>query len=128
MYKRFNDTIKSKLTEKNKSLRELCREAGIDASFLSKVLKNKRNPPSSEKILFRLARALEVNPLKLVLFTGKIPEKYYDLFCSDKFIDWISAGEYPGEKKPAAVSPPVKKQFPAEKTRRGQAEMSEELL
>ncbi|MEW6040455.1 MAG: helix-turn-helix transcriptional regulator [Elusimicrobiota bacterium] len=127
MYKRFNNAVLTGLKERNISLRELCRASGIDASFLSKVLKNKRNPPSDEKILTKMATALGIEPVKLIVYTGKIPEKYYELFCNDRFIENLAAGNKTPEKLPG---PARKKQMPAPAPRIQQKkiEISEELL
>jgi transcriptional regulator with XRE-family HTH domain len=128
MFRRFNEAVKTKLREKNKSLRKLCREAGIDASFLSKVLKNKRNPPSDERILQKMAVSLGVNPIELIIYTGKIPEKYYDFFCSEGFIERLNTGGKPAVNKHAATE---KKCIPVVEIRPDRpkrSEMSEELL
>jgi len=54
-------------------LRELCRRAELDPSFFSKVLAGKRNPPSDEDALRRLAEALGLLPVEVIVAAGRIP-------------------------------------------------------
>ncbi|PCI35136.1 MAG: hypothetical protein COB53_11305 [Elusimicrobia bacterium] len=65
-------------------LRELCRAAELDPSFLSKVLAGKRNPPSDEEVLRRIAVALELDPARLITLAGRIPSEWARLF-NDEF-------------------------------------------
>lgn len=83
----FAKVIKEKLKEKNLSIRALCRKVKLDASFLSKVLNGERNPPSDEKIIYKIAEVLDIDPIKLVFYTGRIPEKLQSMFYNDEFID-----------------------------------------
>ncbi len=64
------------MAERGLSLRGLCREAGLDPSFFSKVLAGKRSPPSEEGTLRRLAKALELDPAELIVSAGRIPEEW----------------------------------------------------
>lgn len=57
-------------------LRELCRRADLDPSFLSKVLAGKRNPPWEEEPLRRLADALGLDPVELIVAAGRIPSEW----------------------------------------------------
>lgn len=61
-------------------LRELCREAQLDPSFLSKVLAGKRNPPSEEDVLRRIAAALSLEPTRLIAAAGRIPAEWTRLY------------------------------------------------
>ncbi len=61
-------------------LRELCREAELDPSFLSKVLAGKRNPPSEEEVLRRIAIVLKVDPARLISSAGRIPSEWHRLY------------------------------------------------
>ncbi|MDI6642370.1 MAG: helix-turn-helix transcriptional regulator, partial [Elusimicrobiota bacterium] len=70
----FTKVIKEKLKEKNLSIRALCRKIQLDASFFSKVLKGERKPPSDEKIIYKIAQVLELDPIKLLFYVGRIPE------------------------------------------------------
>jgi len=57
-------------------LRELCRAADLDPSFLSKVLSGKRNPPAEEDALRRLAGALGLDATRLAVCAGRIPSEW----------------------------------------------------
>jgi len=57
-------------------LRELCRQAKLDPSFLSKVLAGKRNPPSEEDVLRRMAVVLETDAVTLFVAAGRIPQEW----------------------------------------------------
>lgn len=54
----------------------MSRQIGLDASYLSKVLKGKRNPPNNEKKLKYMARLLNLETDLLFLSVGRIPKKY----------------------------------------------------
>lgn len=60
-------------------LRELCRQAKLDPSFLSKVLTGKRNPPSEEEVLRRMAAVLETDAVQLFVAAGRIPSEWKSL-------------------------------------------------
>ena len=72
----FIKTVREALKRKGWSMRKAAREAGLDSSFLSKVLSGKRNPPSDEKVIIRLAQKLDINPDSLVIYAGRIPARY----------------------------------------------------
>lgn len=72
----FINAVKEALKRKGWSMRRAAREAGLDSSFLSKVLSGKRNPPSDERVIVRLAQKLDVDPDSLVIYAGRIPAKY----------------------------------------------------
>ena len=72
----FAALVKSRLTEKKISLRELCRRSDMDPSLLSKTLVGKRNPPSDDGTLTRLARALDISPAEMFVSAGKIPREW----------------------------------------------------
>ncbi len=57
-------------------LRELCRQAKLDPSFLSKVLMGKRNPPSEEETLRRIAAILDTDAVELLVAAGRIPSEW----------------------------------------------------
>lgn len=72
----FIKAVKEALERKGWSMRRAAREAGLDSSFLSKVLGGKRNPPSDEKAIVRLAQKLDIDPDSLIIYAGRIPAKY----------------------------------------------------
>lgn len=87
MKKYFNTLIKKALKNKNISLRELARKTRLDVSFLSKILNGKRNPPSEEKDIIKIAKILEINPTRLLFSAGRIPTEYQEFFIDEKFIN-----------------------------------------
>ncbi len=72
----FIKAIREALEKKGWSMRRAAREAGLDSSFLSKVLSGKRNPPSDERVIIRLAQKLDIDPDSLVIYAGRIPARY----------------------------------------------------
>ncbi|MBI3013153.1 MAG: helix-turn-helix transcriptional regulator [Elusimicrobia bacterium] len=68
--KMFVRLVEEGMKKTGLSLRTVAREAGLDPSFLSKVLSLKRSPPSEEKCLKKLAEILEINPVLLSISTG----------------------------------------------------------
>jgi transcriptional regulator with XRE-family HTH domain len=64
------------MRERGLGLRALCREAGLDPSFFSKVLSGKRSPPAEEDALRRVAAALGVDAPRLIVSAGRIPGEW----------------------------------------------------
>lgn len=85
----FVQEVKKLLLERNMSLRALARSSALDVSFISKMLSGKRNPPSSEKDIRKIAEALYTNPERLILLAGRIPSSLYPLLKKDTFISYI---------------------------------------
>ena len=71
----FAAIVEQELERSSLSLRGLCRRAGTDPSFLSKVLRGKLPPPTDEKLLKRMAKALGLDALTLIISTGMIPSE-----------------------------------------------------
>lgn len=67
------------MTRRGLGLRELCRQAKLDPSFLSKVLAGKRNPPAEEEVLRRIAAVLETDAVTLFVAAGRIPAEWMSL-------------------------------------------------
>lgn len=61
---------------KRMSIRRVSRHAEVDPSFFAKVLRGERNPPDDERVLRRLAEALAVEPLELLLSVGRLPAEW----------------------------------------------------
>ncbi|PIR15446.1 MAG: hypothetical protein COV48_14300, partial [Elusimicrobia bacterium CG11_big_fil_rev_8_21_14_0_20_64_6] len=57
----FSRLIVDAMARRGLGLRELCRQAKLDPSFLSKVLAGKRNPPAEEDVLRRMAAVLDTD-------------------------------------------------------------------
>jgi transcriptional regulator with XRE-family HTH domain len=83
----FGKLVKDSLRARNISLRQLSRNVGLDPSFLSKVLAGKRNPPSEERSLVKIAHCLECDADTLVLSAGRIPRKYQTSRNRRKFLN-----------------------------------------
>ncbi|HAM35233.1 MAG TPA: hypothetical protein DEB40_13925 [Elusimicrobia bacterium] len=97
------------------TLRGLCREAGLDPSFFSKVLAGKRNPPSDEAALRRIALALEIDAVELIVSAGRLPSEWRALWDDPKLFGEVHA-RATGIPVPADSSRIVKKDgAPAQK-------------
>jgi len=107
MSKEFSRLIKESLKKKNISLRELSRQCKLDVSFLSKILNSKRNPPSSEKDIRRIAKLLDILPEKLIFASGRIPEELQEVFSEEEFIDLILRRKKESKKEIKKETGPV---------------------
>jgi transcriptional regulator with XRE-family HTH domain len=87
----FSRLITDAMTRRGLGLRELCRRAKLDPSFLSKVLAGKRNPPSEEEVLRRLAEALETDPVELLVAAGRIPSEWSAMLADPGALRRVSA-------------------------------------
>ncbi|MFA5779287.1 MAG: helix-turn-helix transcriptional regulator [Elusimicrobiota bacterium] len=102
--KSFVKIITSRMKEKNMGVRQLARECGVDASFISKVIQGKRNPPSDEKIIKRIAQVLSVDPIMLTIFTGHIPSSLQLVLENESFVNGLVLNKQPiygNEKNPS---------------------------
>ena len=68
------------MAERGLGLRALCRAVGLDPSFFSKVLSGKRSPPGEDAVLRSLAAVLGVDPVRLILSTGRLPAELESLW------------------------------------------------
>lgn len=84
--KSFVKVITSRMKEKNMGVRQLARACGVDASFISKVIQGKRNPPSDEKVIKKIASFLSVDPVMLTIYTGKIPSAMQPLLENELLV------------------------------------------
>lgn len=118
----FARLVSEGMTLRGLGLRELCRRADLDPSFLSKVLAGKRNPPSEEEPLRRIALALELDPIELIVSAGRIPSEW-DVLRTDahlvRTVHEVATGKRSESRRRERVAAP----FPA--PHRG---LSEELL
>lgn len=87
----FSALVSGAMARRGLGLRELCRQAGLDPSFLSKVLAGKRNPPSEEEVLRRIAAALELDAVPLLLAAGRVPSEWRSLTTSPDLIRRVDA-------------------------------------
>jgi len=72
----FAVRVEAGLRGRGLTLRGLCREAGLDPSFFSKVLAGKRSPPSDEAMLRRIAEILGLDAVELIVAAGRIPAEW----------------------------------------------------
>jgi HTH-type transcriptional regulator, competence development regulator len=61
------------------SLRDFARRVGLSPAYLSRI-ENEKEPPPSEKVIERLAEALEADKYELFGYAGKVPIEFYDAF------------------------------------------------
>ena len=128
----FTELVEDAMRSRGIGLRALCRDLKLDPSFFSKVLAGKRSPPSEEAVLRRLAALLGLDPIELVVSTGRIPEEWVSLLREPATIETLRAlaagmkTPRPARAAPRAVPMPA----PVAAPRRPQAAaaLSDELL
>lgn len=108
----FAGRIRRRLRERGLGLREFCRAADLDPSFFSKVLSGKRNPPSEESVLRRIAEALELDAPNLIVSAGRVPAEWRrlwedpSLFSAVHRLACAKTGAWKATGKPAAAPGP----------------------
>jgi len=110
-------------------LRALCRAVRLDPSFFSKVLSGKRSPPGEDDVLRSLAAVLGVDPVRLILSTGRLPAEMESLWRDPDARSFArpaaAAASAPADKpappresswtaRPRAAAPPPKPQLSEE--------------
>ncbi len=78
----FEEAVRAAMEARGMGLRELCRRAGLDPSFFSKVLAGKRSPPPDDRVR-RIAEALGLDEVRLIVAAGRIPREWSRL-CRDE--------------------------------------------
>jgi transcriptional regulator with XRE-family HTH domain len=91
-YKSFIKALEAGMKANNTGIRELARRCDLDASFISKILQGKRSPPSDEKVIIKIAEVLSLDPLLLVIYTGRIPSVLQQALESPSFVKNIISG------------------------------------
>lgn len=87
----FSRLVADAMARRGLGLRELCRQARLDPSFLSKVLAGKRNPPAEEEVLRRIAAALETDAVELFVAAGRIPSEWKSLTTNSELLRRVNA-------------------------------------
>lgn len=106
----FSKFVKKTIEDRHLSARRVARAAGIDPSFFSKILSGKRSPPSDEKILKRLAKALGADPVYMVFLAGRIPDEFREVFLNESFIASLRAASAGLQSAPPASKQPERAQ------------------
>lgn len=105
----FSRLVTDAMTRRGLGLRELCRQAKLDPSFLSKVLTGKRNPPAEEDVLRRMAVALETDAVELFVAAGRIPAEWKSLTDDPELLRRVdaiaSSRSHRGPVAPASKAP-----------------------
>lgn len=99
----FSRLVTDAMTRRGLGLRELCRQAKLDPSFLSKVLTGKRNPPAEEDVLRRMAAVLETDAVELFVAAGRIPSEWRSLTTNGELlrrVDAIANSSHPRKSIP----------------------------
>ena len=120
----FAEVVRARMLERGVGLRELCRDAGLDASFFSKVLAGKRSPPAEESVLRRLAERLGLDPARLIVSAGRIPGEWRGLWNDPALfeaVDGVLRGGAAAPPRPSSWSVPAPVSRPA-------ARLEDELL
>ena len=76
----FSEIVREKMKKMDLSVRAVAKKSGIDSSYLSKILNNKRNTPNDEETIGKIAGALNIDPDYLIISCGKIPSKWQNFF------------------------------------------------
>ena len=87
-YSEFSKEIRNAMKEKGISIRELGRVTDIDFSFLSRILRGERTPPSNEKIK-DIARALDLDSEKLFVLAKRISPKMEPALKKNRMPDYL---------------------------------------
>jgi transcriptional regulator with XRE-family HTH domain len=101
----FSRLVTDAMARRGLGLRELCRQAKLDPSFLSKVLTGKRNPPSEEDVLRRMAAALETDAVELFVAAGRIPSEWVSLTHNPELLRRVDAMASSGRARTSHPSP-----------------------
>lgn len=112
----FSRLVSEAMTRRGLGLRELCRRAALDPSFFSKVLAGKRNPPSEEEPLRRVAEALELDPVEVIVSAGRIPEDWRALRSDAELVRAVSdiaRGRRPAARRAEPAPAPAPSHRPA---------------
>lgn len=72
---RFGRKIRELRLKKQMTQRELAKQAGIDVTYISKLERGQFAPPS-ERVIRRMAQALECDYEELMLVADRVPADY----------------------------------------------------
>ncbi|MCM2304680.1 MAG: helix-turn-helix domain-containing protein [Elusimicrobia bacterium] len=100
----FSRLVVDAMARRGLGLRELCRQAKLDPSFLSKVLTGKRNPPAEEDVLRRMAAALETDAVELLVAAGRIPAEWKSLTSDPELLRRVDAIASSAPRRPVAAA------------------------
>ena len=120
----FAERVALGIARRGLTLRSFCRAVCLDPSFFSKVLSGKRNPPSEERILRRIAEILEIDAVELIVAAGRIPSEWRalwedtGLFCAVNSLAAASQSTVRAQQPPLDIVPRCAKR----------RDLSEELL
>ncbi|MDD5304838.1 MAG: helix-turn-helix transcriptional regulator [Elusimicrobia bacterium] len=101
----FSRLVTAAMSRRGLGLRELCRQARLDPSFLSKVLTGKRNPPAEEEVLRRIAAVLETDAVELFVAAGRIPAEWRGLTTNGELLRRVDAIANSGHPRKPLPSP-----------------------
>lgn len=116
----FAQLVRSRMEERGVGLRQLCREVGVDPSYFSKVLMSKRNPPTEENVLEKIAQALDMDGPHLIVSAGRIPRQWRRIWDEPDLFRKIHGllSNNPLKPSVAVVSRPQTRNAPVSKARR----------
>ena len=106
----FAARVSEGMSRRGLTLRGLCREAGLDPSFFSKVLSGKRSPPSEEPVLRRIAQVIGIEAPELIVAAGRIPSEWRALWKDEDLFREVSlrvSGQAPRAAERRARPSPV---------------------
>lgn len=119
----FSRLVAAAMARRGMGLRELSRRAELDPSFLSKVLAGKRNPPSEEEPLRRVAAALDLDPVEVIVAAGLIPTDWRALRSDAELLRAVHAVATGARavRRPEPAPAPLARVNPASRPRRDAA-------
>ncbi len=123
----FARLVADAMARRGLGLRELCRRADLDPSFLSKVLAGKRNPPSDEEPLRRVAEALELDPVEVIVSAGRIPTDWGALWSDAELVRAVHSVATRGRPAPLRAERAAPAPRPATAPRASRAEKAESV-
>lgn len=88
------------------STRTLAKKCGIDSSYLSKILKGKRNLPTDEKVISHIAKAVGSDPDYLMFVCGRIPVKWQKIFLRKDITEILEKIDGTIERAPRVTRAP----------------------
>ena len=98
----FEEMVREAMAVRRMGLRELCRQAGLDPSFFSKVLAGKRSPPADDCVR-KVAKVLGLDGVRLIAAAGRIPREWSRLCRDEEACRRVSelASADPGSARPS---------------------------
>jgi len=126
--KLFSQVLLSRMKVIGISTRTLAKKCGIDSSYLSKILKGKRNLPTDEKVISRIAKAIGADPDYLMFVCGRIPGKWQKIFLRKDITEILGKIDGTAERAPRAARAPREREPEKIRVRIKKPDIPDEIL